>query len=186
MSEWATHVRMGNARPNDTLRLADYDRISLLIDLYFPRLFSTFRQYTSAIDSFLIAEGNVRRDAKGFVEHRKHRTKVESGGSGFVPQKQTCEHYLRLFRIMISIAARFRRKLESRCHKPQPKREEPTRKKPQPPDLVYKLAREYVHRSRRGRRDDNGSTWRSERRTKVHVLWIAEPQLCRHNSLDSL
>ena len=59
---------MGNARPNDTLRLADYDRISLLIDLYFPRLFSTFRQYTSAIDSFLIAEGNVRRDAKGFGE----------------------------------------------------------------------------------------------------------------------
>jgi hypothetical protein len=50
----------------------NYDQVSLLIDLYFPRLHPTFKQYTLAIEKFLVQDGKFRTDDKGFQEDLLH------------------------------------------------------------------------------------------------------------------
>jgi hypothetical protein len=64
-------MRAGKANLDSTSRVwatEDYHRISLLIDLYFPRLLSTFRQFSLAILDFNVQDGKFRTDEKGFQE----------------------------------------------------------------------------------------------------------------------
>jgi hypothetical protein len=46
----------------------DSDRISLLLDLYFPRLVPTFGEYRRAIEKFLVLHGKFRNDDEALSE----------------------------------------------------------------------------------------------------------------------
>jgi hypothetical protein len=66
----AAAMRKGIATSDEksSLLAANYDRISLLIDLYFPSLHPTFKTYALVIESFLVQDGQYRRDDQGFRE----------------------------------------------------------------------------------------------------------------------
>jgi hypothetical protein len=71
MQVMSARVREGKANLDGTSRVwatEDFYRISLLIDLYFPRLYPTFSQFTSAMHDFLLHDGEYRTDDKGFDE----------------------------------------------------------------------------------------------------------------------
>jgi hypothetical protein len=71
MQIMSAKVRTGKAIVDGRSRVwatEDYDRISLLIDLYFPRLRPKFSQFISAIEDFVVQDGKFRTDDKGFSE----------------------------------------------------------------------------------------------------------------------
>jgi|ERR1700693_594694 len=68
-------IRTGTVNLDSKSRLfatEDYDRISLLIDLYFHRLHPTFKQFTLALQDFIVQDGKFRTDEKGFAEDLLH------------------------------------------------------------------------------------------------------------------
>jgi hypothetical protein len=69
-------MRTGSATSDDISKLAAYDRINLLIDLYFRRLLPTFKEFTLAVEPFLVEDEKFTRDGKGFAEDRLNIGKI--------------------------------------------------------------------------------------------------------------
>ena len=71
----SARMRTGKANLDNTTGVfatKDYDRINLLIDLYFPRLLPTFKEFTLALQAFVVEDGKFRTDDKRFAEDWLH------------------------------------------------------------------------------------------------------------------
>jgi hypothetical protein len=71
----SANMRTGKVNWDNTSKVfatGDFDRISLLIDLYFPRLHPTFKQFTLAMEAFIVRDAKFRTDEEGFAEDWLH------------------------------------------------------------------------------------------------------------------
>ena len=67
----SANMRIGKVNWDNTSKVfatGDFDRISLLIDLYFPRLHPSFKQFTLGLDAFIVQDGKFRTDDDQFQE----------------------------------------------------------------------------------------------------------------------